>query len=1240
MAPIILVVALLLSSIPSILAANDPGHDSLYVLKIGDSYVEGSINLTNSLNATLVKFTNKAFGSYLDIVANGTLLSTTTTPRIMGVSNNELYIDSGGYLYLNALGGTSSVVQVGSTSIGGGDDITLNVSGTIRQQGVLVCLANGTNCLSGNNSGNISYIQQGNGLTVTNPGGPTTTIAINAVTCGAGQYSYWDSDSWECRNDNDGSSLLDGTGGWTNTSLTTTTALNVNVTTGNLTVVNGNIGFGTAATYARLSLGNTATIVNSAGSKIAVYDDGSIYGIGLSQYTNWGLGLFVHDTLTGTPKVLIEQTGRMGIGTTSPKMQLSVSGGSGGNPATSGTTPTGTVRIENGATQNVLDIGNQNGDPWGSWIQSTDKENLGLNWPLLLNPNGGNVGIGTISPNQKLDVNGSANFSGTNAQVWVNGSVVCTATNGLCSGSSSSGGGWTNTSLTTSTALNVNMTTGNLTIVNGNIGIGTLVPQSLLDTAANTAPGTPDLLQSYSWSGSANNWGMRLYQRHTGSSLAYDWTIRNGDTTDINTLTFLPSGLLGVNTTTPSSTVSINGNLAIGTYATSTTGPNNGLIVSGNTGLGVTTPGAVLDVGANTGASSSDLLQKYTWTAAPSNWGVRLYQRHTGTSLAYDWTIRNGDTTDISTMTFTSNGNVGIGTTTPSSPLVVQSNRSVVTMVIKNTNSSQTNSLLQVLDSGDASQFQVDYNGYVRAGQFFVAPNGFDVNDGAYRTRIGTGGITMQNTGAVKFTGSTADQTADSGIGRQSAGVLAITDGSTGLGVLNASNFLVNGTPVCTETNGLCAGSGSSAGGWTNTSTMTSTGLIVNISSATPILILTNTTGMDGDRNRSSSILFTGTTVGGASANVAQIVASQDVTTPGYLPTQSGGGLSFYTSDYGGVFNERLRVQNDGIRTNQNPIILSEGASGTGLYNGMLVLRGSTAPLYSFIDQNNDRMRIANIGNGGVSVVTTGGENIIADSTGEVWLVSNNSRNVGIGTRTPNQKLDVNGSINVSGGSRNIWIDNSRVCTETNGLCAGSGSSAGGWTNTSTMTSTSLNVNVTTGNLTVMNGYIGVGVSTPQETLHISTVRSRPIIETTGTDQVGIELRRTGGTASSWIIYSPSGTTDLSFFTNSDVARFKSNGALGIGGETTINSMLAVKGNVAIGSNTAYSQATPPTGGVVIEGNVGIGTTTPTQKLEVNGSINVTSGNISVQQNNGVCFNADCTARMYYNGTALIIEGQ
>ena len=58
---------------------------------------------------------------------------------------------------------------------------------------------------------------------------------------------------------------------------------------------------------------------------------------------------------------------------------------------------------DSGSYGGAMDMGTD-GD--ASWLQSTDRNNLATVNPLLLNPNGGNVGIGTMSPVSKLDVNG------------------------------------------------------------------------------------------------------------------------------------------------------------------------------------------------------------------------------------------------------------------------------------------------------------------------------------------------------------------------------------------------------------------------------------------------------------------------------------------------------------------------------------------------------------------------------------------------------------------------------------------------------------------------------------------------------------------------------------------------------------------------------------------------------------------------------------------------------------------
>jgi hypothetical protein len=99
----------------------------------------------------------------------------------------------------------------------------------------------------------------------------------------------------------------------------------------------------------------------------------------------------------------------VGIGTTAPVTKLNIAGG-GSSPAIPGATSTALFRIGIGTAEGI-DFGKMGSSPFSAWMQA------GLNGavpdPLSLQPIGGNVGIGTISPAEKLDVSGNINITGT-----------------------------------------------------------------------------------------------------------------------------------------------------------------------------------------------------------------------------------------------------------------------------------------------------------------------------------------------------------------------------------------------------------------------------------------------------------------------------------------------------------------------------------------------------------------------------------------------------------------------------------------------------------------------------------------------------------------------------------------------------------------------------------------------------------------------------------------------------------
>jgi hypothetical protein len=101
-----------------------------------------------------------------------------------------------------------------------------------------------------------------------------------------------------------------------------------------------------------------------------------------------------------TERVRIDGEGSVGISTIDPKSRLEVKG-TFGAPATSGSAAGFISRFSQSSGVGSLDFGF--GDPY-SWIQSRASNNYGINFDLALQPNGGNVGIGTSSPSKPLEI--------------------------------------------------------------------------------------------------------------------------------------------------------------------------------------------------------------------------------------------------------------------------------------------------------------------------------------------------------------------------------------------------------------------------------------------------------------------------------------------------------------------------------------------------------------------------------------------------------------------------------------------------------------------------------------------------------------------------------------------------------------------------------------------------------------------------------------------------------------------
>ena len=104
-------------------------------------------------------------------------------------------------------------------------------------------------------------------------------------------------------------------------------------------------------------------------------------------------------------RMRILATGDIGIGTdaftNNGGNKLSIDSATNAAPATSGTTQSGGALRLRGGDNAVLDFGLNSVN---AWIQATDKVNLANGYKISLNPNGGNVGVGTGNPSELFHV--------------------------------------------------------------------------------------------------------------------------------------------------------------------------------------------------------------------------------------------------------------------------------------------------------------------------------------------------------------------------------------------------------------------------------------------------------------------------------------------------------------------------------------------------------------------------------------------------------------------------------------------------------------------------------------------------------------------------------------------------------------------------------------------------------------------------------------------------------------------
>ena len=877
--------------------------------------------------------------------------------------------------------------------------------------------------------------------------------------------------------------------------------------------------------------------------------------------------------------------------------------------------------------------------------------NVGGNIKLLNNGisyiNGGNVGIGTTSPNAKLEVVGVLNSTDHTALISAEQSSLTFTSNyaglyvantnqtdgnyarinfgdGDDAASSAIGSKITSHSSNYSnlefwTRGSTGFSSKMLIEENGNVGIGTTSPTSkltvssdvagdgswndsgiLIENTSTTSTGEPTL--SFRNAGAAgtgaNYWHTGLNQSTT-YKIAYGTSFTDGGTKlelgtngnfrlnayGLGNLGGTGNFLLGV-TTTGDIYEANAADLPGGPYL-----PLAGGTLTGNTNLTGSTKKLILKSGAqlgfedatptgtiylyNDGAATSRLnIGGTMWVEEAGNVGIgtdnpgqklqvagSIYAN--GGSMLIDsgqrlkwgnsnqW-IEGTNNTSLefsgggggTQMILTSAGNVGIGTTSPGYKLDVNGST--------NSTSLYVNTVNQHVDSRySAPNNQVAFSRTSTSDQWFkiITAGGTPVT---HRVSIISDG---DNTNMRdEYLINTAGYSFNTHIQRL-PGTRYNTSKLVAIAVVKASNTVVD---IWIKLLGMSSGSGTTAI-YSNTPIKTNTEILASATTTAPTLASSDTQLDITGTNRSDTTLMTsrGATFGGnvgIGTTSPQTLLNIESTTAPTLRISNGGGtspapkLEFYRQ--AGVSSY---IQYDVA----NKILVTDNAHASGVIN--YKINGS------------EKMRIASDGN------------------------------VGIGTTAPGAKLDISGDLRIDGYStttneaglylyNNISYNMASLAncnssynafrirgrnTATNTLAFGSNG------NSDYVFQVVNDAGTVSGNISInpYGGNVGIGTTTPGKLLEVksSTAYNSTVRLSTTAHNWDIQGGETGYSSTAFALdydgatfFRAIGTTD---------ARFS--GGLSVG---TIN-------------------ATPPTGGLYVAGNVGIGTTSPSYKLQVAGGI-------------------------------------
>jgi len=961
----------------------------------------------------------------------------------------------------------------------------------------------------------------------------------------------------------------------------------------------GNVGIGTTSPTQKLSVIGQGVFLSSA----AVYDPGDAAGpairIGYNTAGDYGY-VFANNTGLLKKNLILQlgnDGGNVGIGTASPTRILGLGGLSARNIGMERGTVADTAGFNltvnaGGATSGATDkaggnlllssgistgTGGSEIQFWTAPVAGTGTADNALTQKMVITT-AGNVGIGTIAPSSLLHV-----YEDSSHAILTIESIETAAHSRVqfnTNGSDWEIGARGSTADVINSFFIYDQAASNYRMVinpSGNVGIGTTNPLAMFSVGNNSqyrvdSSGNLTRINNvpYSWPSSQASLMGSMLSNDASGNLAWSspsgtgtqgyWT-RFGTTLFPYTPTdnLGTSGNMGIGTTSPKTLLDVNslfnvtsaGNVGIGTTA-----PQKALDVVSPLNDFVTVGARTLGIGGWTGVSfgyraESNLYRK----------SALVFERKGNSAEGSIHILNDGgdDSTNANLadarFTIQSNGNIGIGTTAPST-------------------------LLELV--GTSTQLKLGYNSTYytsfsidSTGMLTLAPNGTTAatfSDTANTFALPTsftasGDVSMaydlimsnQTASNIKSLGPLTIEAGESFESNdltlktynQGSVVVSNADASTtaadlnGISIATTENGIITtGTRNIYGINSYPTSTAASTGGTTNlygaylnpSLTAATTGSINNIYGAYVTGTGTLTTG--GTINQYGVYIANGTSATtGTSTKYGLYVESPTGATNNYAAIFAGGNVGIGTTAPATKLqvDGTLRLNNSGRYFDITP---SSGGGSDVIIN--------TNDYITFQTDAGGRVRISDQG---MAIGNTYVTNYSNSPTNGLIVEGN----VGIGTASPGYMLDVNANNTIP------QIHFSKTAVDSGGYI-GSNSTA---------------------NFILSGGSLYNGTNW--------------VAKATGASSISGSWMTSGD----FIFFADTGLTVGNTFTPTTRMYINSSGNVGIGTITPL-SKLGVVGNASIGAT--YGSLVGPTSGLIIEGNVGIGTTSPGTALQVQGT--------------------------------------